>query len=38
LRPGRRWEPRWSAGQRERGYAEWKKAVQRASHWSQVPS
>jgi glycerol kinase len=25
----RRWEPRWSAEERETGYASWQRAVQR---------
>jgi glycerol kinase len=29
----RRWEPRWSADQREGGYAAWEKAVERTLGW-----
>ncbi|XVQ07533.1 glycerol kinase GlpK [Spirillospora sp. CA-255316] len=32
----RRWAPAWDAGQRERGYAGWKKAVQRTLDWVDV--
>jgi glycerol kinase len=30
---GRRWAPSWSAQRRERGYAGWKKAVERTLDW-----
>jgi glycerol kinase len=30
---GRRWAPSWSAERRERGYAGWRKAVQRTLGW-----
>jgi glycerol kinase len=30
---GRRWEPSWPAQRRERGYAGWKKAVERTLDW-----
>ncbi|MEV4300348.1 glycerol kinase GlpK [Microbispora rosea] len=32
----RRWEPTWSDEQRERGYAGWRKAVQRTLDWVDV--
>jgi glycerol kinase len=32
----RRWAPAWDAGQRESGYAGWKKAVQRTLDWVDV--
>jgi glycerol kinase len=32
----RRWEPSWTGGQREDGYAGWKKAVQRTLDWVDV--
>jgi glycerol kinase len=32
----KRWQPTWSAEQRERGYAGWKKAVQRTLDWVDV--
>jgi glycerol kinase len=32
----KRWEPQWSDEQRERGAAEWKKAVQRTLDWVDV--
>ncbi|CAN5645257.1 glycerol kinase GlpK [soil metagenome] len=32
----RQWEPRWSADQREAGYAGWKKAVARTLDWVEV--
>ncbi|MFC5747527.1 glycerol kinase GlpK [Actinomadura rugatobispora] len=32
----RRWAPAWDGGQRERGYAGWKKAVQRTLDWVDV--
>ena len=32
-RMDRRWEPRWSADQRDAGYARWEQAVQRALGW-----
>ena len=32
----RRWTPTWSDGQREQGYAGWKKAVQRTLDWVDV--
>ncbi len=31
-----RWEPKWSAAQREEGYAKWKKAVERTLNWVEV--
>ena len=31
-----RWEPTWSAEQREKGYAGWKKAVERTLDWVEV--
>ncbi|MFC5995144.1 glycerol kinase GlpK [Pseudonocardia hispaniensis] len=30
---GKRWSPRWSAEQRETGYARWRKAVRRTFDW-----
>ena len=35
-REDRRWEPRWTADQRESGYAGWKKAVERTLDWVEV--
>jgi glycerol kinase len=35
-RESRRWEPSWSADQRESGYAGWKKAVSRTLDWIDV--
>jgi glycerol kinase len=32
----RRWEPTWTAEQREEGYANWKKAVERTLGWVDV--
>ncbi|MGW4642177.1 glycerol kinase GlpK [Sphaerisporangium sp. NPDC004334] len=32
----RRWQPTWSEDQREKGYAGWKKAVQRTLDWVDV--
>ncbi len=32
----RRWEPQWSAEQRDAGYAQWKKAVERTLDWVDV--
>ncbi|BBG00503.1 MULTISPECIES: glycerol kinase GlpK [Pseudonocardia] len=32
----RRWEPQWSAEQRDTGYAKWKKAVERTLDWVDV--
>ena len=32
----RQWEPRWSADQREGGYAGWRKALQRTLDWVDV--
>jgi glycerol kinase len=32
----RRWEPQWSEDQRETGYAQWKKAVERTFDWVDV--
>jgi glycerol kinase len=32
-RMDRRWEPRWSADQRDTAYARWQKAVERAFDW-----
>jgi glycerol kinase len=32
----RRWEPAWTGGQREAGYANWKKAVERTLGWVDV--
>jgi glycerol kinase len=29
----KRWEPRWSADQRDAAYAGWQKAVQRTLDW-----
>jgi len=31
-----RWEPTWSAEQRESGYANWRKAVDRTLGWADV--
>jgi glycerol kinase len=33
-RMDRRWEPRWSADQRDSAYARWEKAVERALDWA----
>jgi glycerol kinase len=33
----RRWEPQWSADQREEGYRGWQKAVTRTLDWVDVP-
>jgi glycerol kinase len=33
----RRWEPRWTAEERDRGYAQWCKAVERTFGWVDVP-
>jgi glycerol kinase len=35
-REGKRWEPRWDAGRRDEGYAEWRKAVERTFGWVDV--
>jgi glycerol kinase len=35
-REDRRWEPQWSDDARARGYAEWRKAVQRTLDWVDV--
>ncbi len=32
----RRWQPEWSEGQREKGYAGWRKAVDRTLDWVDV--
>jgi glycerol kinase len=32
----KRWEPEWSAEQRDEGYARWKKAVERTLNWVDV--
>jgi glycerol kinase len=32
----KRWEPHWSAEQRDQGYARWKKAVERTLNWVDV--
>ncbi|MES4908776.1 MULTISPECIES: glycerol kinase GlpK [unclassified Streptomyces] len=32
----RRWEPQWSRGRREEGYAGWKRAVERTLDWVKV--
>ena len=32
----KRWEPAWSAEQRDEGYARWKKAVERTPNWVDV--
>ncbi len=32
----KRWEPEWSEDQREEGYAQWKKAVERTLDWVDV--
>jgi glycerol kinase len=32
----RRWEPRWSADQRESGYSGWQKAIERTLNWIEV--
>ncbi|MDQ4116049.1 MAG: glycerol kinase GlpK [Actinomycetota bacterium] len=32
----RRWEPQWTAEQRDAGYAQWKKAVERTLGWVDV--
>ncbi len=34
--PDKRWEPRWSADQREAGYAGWQKAIERTLNWIEV--
>ncbi|MGV9772077.1 FGGY-family carbohydrate kinase, partial [Streptosporangium sp. NPDC003464] len=31
-----RWQPEWSDEERERGYAGWKKAVERTLNWVEV--
>lgn len=31
-----RWEPKWSDAQREEGYANWKKAVERTLNWIEM--
>ncbi len=36
-REDRRWEPAWSDDQRARGYAQWRKAVERTLDWVDVP-
>ena len=33
-RMDKRWEPRWSADQRDAAYAGWKKAVERTFNWA----
>ncbi|WP_299057918.1 glycerol kinase GlpK [uncultured Nocardioides sp.] len=33
---GKRWSPQWDDSQREEGYAQWKKAVQRTLDWVDV--
>jgi glycerol kinase len=33
-RMDKRWEPRWSADQRDLAYAGWKKAVERTLNWA----
>ena len=35
-RPDKRWEPRWSADQRESAYVGWKKAVERTFGWIEL--
>jgi glycerol kinase len=35
-RPDKRWEPTWSADQRESAYAGWKKAVERTFGWIEL--
>ncbi|MPY61163.1 glycerol kinase GlpK [Streptomyces spongiae] len=32
----KRWEPQWNADEREKGYAGWKKAVERSLNWVDV--
>jgi glycerol kinase len=32
----KRWEPQWSDEQRDKGYADWKKAVERTLDWVDV--
>jgi len=32
----RRWEPRWSADQRDEAYRRWQKAIQRSLDWIDV--
>jgi glycerol kinase len=32
----RRWEPTWSAGQREEGYRQWRKAIERTLNWVEI--
>jgi glycerol kinase len=32
----KRWEPQWSKEQRDAGYAQWKKAVERTLDWVDV--
>jgi glycerol kinase len=32
----RRWSPKWTAEQRVKGYAGWKKAVERTLDWVEV--
>ena len=32
-RMDKRWEPRWSADQRDTAYAGWQKAVERTLNW-----
>jgi glycerol kinase len=32
----KRWDPAWSAEQRDAAYAQWKKAVQRTLDWVEV--
>ncbi|MFJ9588239.1 glycerol kinase GlpK [Streptomyces acidicola] len=32
----KRWEPQWNDGEREKGYAGWKKAVERSLDWVDV--
>jgi glycerol kinase len=32
----KRWQPQWSDEQREKGYGQWKKAVQRTLDWVDV--
>jgi glycerol kinase len=34
----RRWEPHWSADQRDDAYARWQKAVARSLDWTDAPS
>ena len=35
-RADRRWEPRWSADQRDDAYRRWRKAVERSVGWVDV--